>query len=154
MRGKVCGWGLMLCRGRRQLHSMPAGPLMIQPDSAADAKCSAGQCATAEAGHVLTTSVRSMSCLADCAQVKKAYRQLVLRFHPDKALGRCRFSSALHATCRPALTHSQVTTHVSRRLWTPLTAGALAVDLASDSSKVHGLLLCCKCTDGQPLCHT
>ena len=41
-------------------------------------------------------------------QAKKAFRQLALLFHPDKALGHCKFSHGLHATCRPALTHGQV----------------------------------------------
>ena len=41
-------------------------------------------------------------------QAKKAFKQLALRFHPDKAMAHCKFSVGLTPACPPQLNASQV----------------------------------------------
>ena len=49
-------------------------------------------------------------------QVKKAYRQLALKYHPDKALSNCKFSSALTPSAVSVVNASDVSPHTAQAM--------------------------------------
>ncbi|KAK9792489.1 hypothetical protein WJX73_006471 [Symbiochloris irregularis] len=154
MRGVLRLGQLLTDMGRHELAAQELGALQKEQAAAARAhavnatcidlwrdvdaalkKAKEGQRQRRAIDHFEVLGVPRTLCTDD--EVKKAYRQLVLKFHPDKALGRCRFSSAIHTTCRPSLAQSQLEERVraqAHRVFSMISDASTA--LATRSSRI------------------